>query len=146
MAKPKFHNPSGLSKPPGYSHVVEVAGPARLIYFAGQLGLDINGNVVGAPGDFRAQVTQAFENLKIALHAAGAEFGDVVKITNYLTDISHLSIFREVRDQYVNVAAPPASTTIQISKFAREGALFEIEAVAMVPSWNYFACCRWWPR
>ena len=134
MAKPKFHNPSGLSKPPGYSHVVEVAGPARLIYFAGQLGLDINGNVVGAPGDFRAQVTQAFENLKIALHAAGAEFGDVVKITNYLTDISHLSIFREVRDQYVNVAAPPASTTIQISKFAREGALFEIEAVAMVPS------------
>jgi len=134
MAKPKFHNPSGLSKPPGYSHVVEVAGPARLIYFAGQLGLDINGNVVGAPGDFRAQVTQAFENLKIALEAAGAEFGDVVKITNYLTDISHLSIFREVRDQYVNVAAPPASTTIQISKFAREGALFEIEAVAMVPS------------
>jgi len=134
MAKPKFHNPSGLSKPPGYSHVVEVAGPARLIYFAGQLGLDINGNVVGAPGDFRAQVTQAFENLKIALQASGAEFGDVVKITNYLTDISHLSIFREVRDQYVNVAAPPASTTIQISKFAREGALFEIEAVAMVPS------------
>ena len=134
MAKPKFHNPSGLSKPPGYSHVVEVAGPARLIYFAGQLGLDINGNVVGAPGDFRAQVTQAFENLKIALQAAGAEFGDVVKITNYLTDISHLSIFREVRDQYVNVASPPASTTIQISKFAREGALFEIEAVAMVPS------------
>lgn len=134
MAKPKFHNPSGLSKPPGYSHVVEVAGPARLIYIAGQLGLDASGNLMGVPGDFRAQVTQAFENLKIALQSAGAEFGDVVKITNYLTDISHLSIFREVRDKYVNVAAPPASTTIQISKFAREGALFEIEAVAMVPN------------
>jgi enamine deaminase RidA (YjgF/YER057c/UK114 family) len=133
MAKPKFYNPPGLSKPPGYSHVVEVTGPARMIYFAGQLGLDINGNVVGAPGDFRAQAVQAFENLKIALQAAGAEFGDVVQITNYLTDISHLSILREVRDKYVNVAAPPASTTIQISKFARDGALFEIEAVAMVP-------------
>lgn len=132
MAKPKFSNPPGLSKPPGYSHVVEVQGPARMVFLAGQLGLDLQGNVVGAPGDFRAQVTQAFENLKIALHAAGADFGDVVKITNYLTDISHLSIFREVRDKYVNVAAPPASTTIQISKFAREGALFEIEAVAMV--------------
>ena len=132
MANPKFYNPSGLSKPPGYSHVVEVQGPARMVFLAGQLGLDLQGNVVGAPGDFRAQVTQAFENLKIALHAAGADFSDVVKITNYLTDISHLSIFREVRDQYVNVAAPPASTTIQISKFAREGALFEIEAVAMV--------------
>jgi enamine deaminase RidA (YjgF/YER057c/UK114 family) len=104
-----------------------------MIYLAGQLGLDIDGNVVGAPGDFRAQATQAFENLKIALQAAGAGFGDVVKITNYLTDISHLSIFREVRDKYVNVAAPPASTTVQISKFAREGALFEIDAIAMVP-------------
>ena len=40
MAKPKFYNPPGLSKPPGYSHVVEVTGPARMIYFAGQLGLD----------------------------------------------------------------------------------------------------------
>jgi enamine deaminase RidA (YjgF/YER057c/UK114 family) len=132
MAKPKFSNPAGLSKPPGYSHVVEVAGPARMIFVAGQLGLDLQNNLVGAPGDFRAQVTQAFENLKIALHAAGADFGDVVKITNYLTDMSHLPIFREVRDKYVNVAAPPASTTIQISKFARDGALFEIEAVAMV--------------
>ena len=132
MTKPKFSNPTGLSKPPGYSHVVDVPGPARMIFFAGQLGLDLQGNVVGAPGDFRAQVTQAFENLKIALDAAGASFSDVVKITNYLTDISHLPIFREVRDKYVNVAAPPASTTIQISKFAREGALFEIDAIAMV--------------
>jgi 2-iminobutanoate/2-iminopropanoate deaminase len=132
MAKPRFSNPPGLSKPPGYSHIVEAPGPARMIFFAGQLGIDLQGNVVGAPGDFRAQVTQAFENLKIALDAAGADFSDVVMITNYLTDMSHLSIFREVRDRYLNVAAPPASTTIQISKFAREGALFEIEAVAMV--------------
>lgn len=132
MAKAKFSNPPGLSKPPGYSHIVEVAGPARMIFFAGQLGLDLDGKIVGAPGDFRAQVTQAFENLKTALEASGADFSDVVKITNYLTDMSHLAIFREVRDTYLNVAAPPASTTIQISKFAREGALFEIEAVAMV--------------
>ncbi len=132
MTKPTFSNPSGLSKPPGYSHVVDVPGPARMIFFAGQLGLDLEGKVVGAPGDFRAQAIQAFENLKIALHAAGADFGDLVKITNYLTDMSHISIFREVRDRYVNVAAPPASTTIQISKFAREGALFEIAAVAVV--------------
>lgn len=134
MAKPKFSNPSGLSKPPGYSHVVDVPGPARMVFFAGQLGIDLEGKVVGAPGDFRAQAIQAFENLKIALHAAGADFGDLVKITNYLADTSHVPIFREVRDKYLNVAAPPASTTIQISKFAREGALFEIDAIAVVSS------------
>jgi enamine deaminase RidA (YjgF/YER057c/UK114 family) len=38
-----------------------------------------------------------------------------------------------VRDKYVNTAAPPASTAVQISKLARDGALFEIEAVAFVP-------------
>ena len=75
---------------------------------------------------------QAFENLKLALAAVGAGFGDVVKLNNYLTDMSHLPVFREVRDHYLNVSAPPASTTIEISKFARDGALIEIEAVAML--------------
>ena len=132
MAKPRFLNPPTLYKPPGYSHVVEIKGPGRIVYIAGQLGFDVNGNLVGAPGDFRAQATQAFENLKLALAAVGAGFGDMVKINNYLTDMSHLPILREVRDKYLNVAAPPASTTIEISKFARDGALFEIEAVVML--------------
>src|SRR5690606_31247294 len=124
--------PPTLYKPPGYSHIVEVKGPGRIVYIAGQLGFDAQGNLVGAPGDFRAQAAQAFENLKLALAAVGAGFGDVVKLNNYLIDMSHLSIFREVRDNYLNVSAPPASTTIEISKFARDGALIEIEAVAML--------------
>ncbi len=132
MAKPRFLNPPTLYKPPGYSHVVEVRGPGRVVYIAGQLGFDAQGNLVGAPGDFRAQAMQAFENLKLALAAVGAGFGDVVKLNNYLTDMSHLPVFREVRDHYLNVSAPPASTTIEISKFARDGALIEIEAVAML--------------
>lgn len=133
MAKPRFLNPPTLYKPPGYSHVVEIRGPGRIVYIAGQLGFDASGNLAGAPGDFRAQATQAFENLKLALAAIGAGFGDVVKLNNYLTDMSHLPIFREVRDTFLNVSAPPASTTIEISKFARAGALIEIEAVAMLP-------------
>ncbi|MFN3350018.1 RidA family protein [Pseudorhodoplanes sp.] len=133
MPKPHFLNPPTLSKPPGYSHVVEIKGPGRIVYIAGQLGLDTDGNVVGAPGDFRAQAIQAFENLKLALAAVGAGFGDLVKINNYLTDMSHLSTFREVRDTYLNMAAPPASTTVEISKFARDGAMFEIEGIAILP-------------
>lgn len=131
MARPRFLNPPTLYKPPGYTHVVEIKGPGRIIYIAGQLGLDVQGKLVGAPGDFRAQATQAFENLKFALDAVGAGFGDIVKLNNYMTDMSHLPILREVRDRYVNVSAPPASTTVQISKFALEGALFEVEAVVM---------------
>jgi enamine deaminase RidA (YjgF/YER057c/UK114 family) len=129
----RFLNPKTISKPPGYTHVVEATGPGRIVYIAGQLGLDVGGKVVGQAGDFRAQAMQTFENLKAALAAVGATFNDVVKINNYLTDLSHLPIFREVRDIYLNMAAPPASTTIQISALARAGALLETEAIAILP-------------
>jgi 2-iminobutanoate/2-iminopropanoate deaminase len=38
-----------------------------------------------------------------------------------------------VRDRYVDTRNPPASTTIAISKLARDGALYEVEAIAVVP-------------
>ena len=127
----RFLNPAGLSKPPGYTHVVEITGPVRVVYIAGQLGLDVDGKPVG---DFRAQAVQAFENLKIALASVGAGFEHVVKINNYLVDISaNISIFREVRDRYLNTAAPPASTAVGVPGLARPGALFEIEAIVVLP-------------
>ena len=130
----RFSNPKTLAKPPGYTYVVEATGPNRLIFIAGQLGLDLDNKLVGGPGDFRAQCAKAFENLGFALTAAGATFNNVVKINNYLTDMSHIGIFREVRDAFLNMKAPPASTTVAISTLARPGALFEIEAIAVLPA------------
>jgi len=133
-ANVRFSNPKTMAKPPGYTYVVEATGPNRLIFIAGQLGIDMNNQLVGASGDFRAQAFKAFENLKFALADAGATFKDVVKINNYLTDMAHIGIFREVRDEFVNTAAPPASTTVAISQLARPGALFEVEAIAVLPA------------
>ena len=133
-ANVRFLNPTTLAKPPGYTYVVEASGPGRTIYIAGQLGLDLDNKLVGGPGDFRAQATRAIENLKSALAAVGAGLTDVVKINNYLTDMAHIGIFREVRDSFFNMASPPASTTVAISQLARPGALFEIEAIAVLPA------------
>ena len=133
-ANVRFSNPKTMAKPPGYTYVVEATGPNRLIFIAGQLGLDMNNQLVGASGDFRAQATKAIENLKFALADAGATIKDVVKINNYLVDMSHIAIFREVRDTFLNIKAPPASTTVAISQLARPGALFEIEAIAVLPA------------
>jgi len=131
----RFSNPKTLAKPPGYSYVVEATGPNRLIYFAGQLGVDMDNKFVGSPGDFRAQCAQAFDNMTLALKAAGANWSDVVKINNYLVDIeTNMAAFREVRDGYLNKAAPPASTTIGVPALARPGGLFEIEAIAVLPA------------
>jgi enamine deaminase RidA (YjgF/YER057c/UK114 family) len=134
MPKHKHLNPDTIAKPVGYTHVVESTAPGRHIFISGQLGLDLENKVVGVPGDFRAQAEQTFVNLKNALAAVGADFTHVVKFTSFFTDISHLGIFREVRDRFIDTAAPPASTAIAISALARPGALIEVEAIAMVPT------------
>ena len=133
MPAHRFLNPSTMPATRGYTHVVETRGPSRTIYLAGQLGMTPDGKFAGTAGDFRAQASQAFENLKAGLAAVGANFEHVVKVTAYFTDMAHLQSYFEVRDHYVNTKAPPASTAVQISKLARDGALFEIEAIAVLP-------------
>ncbi len=128
----RYTNPAKLGKPPGYTHVVEVTAPTRLVFLAGQLGSDPDGNFAGGKGDFRAQAVQVFENMKTALATAGGGFEHLVKITNFLVDIAHLPILREVRSQYIG-DNPPASTLLVISKLARPDALLEIEAIAAMP-------------
>ena len=126
----RFMNPPAIAKPGGYTHVVEVTGPGRVVYIAGQLGVKPDGSIAG---DFRAQAQQAFENLKAALAAVGAGFDDVVKLNNYLVDIpKNLGAYREVRDKYVNTAQPPASTTVGVPALARPDALYEVEAVVLL--------------
>ncbi len=131
MSQIRFINPQALGKPPGYTHVVEITAPGRIVYIAGQLGIDREGKL---GSDIRRQAVQAFENLKNALAAVGADFRHVVKFNNYLVDRAHLPIFREVRDSYLPANNRPASTTIAISGLARDGALIEIEAVAALPA------------
>ena len=133
-ANVRFHNPNTLAPQSGYSYVVDTTSPGRTVYIAGQLGLDMENKLVGAPGDFRAQTTKAIENLQAALASVGAKLSDVVKITNYLTDMSaHIGIYREIRDQFFPMPRP-SSTAVGISQLARPGALFEIEAIAVLPA------------
>ena len=125
----RYVNPPTLSTPTGYSHVVEVQS-GRTIYIAGQVAVDKSGNVVGK-NDFAAQATQVFENLKLALAEAGATFDNLVKVTTFVTDMSHLQTLRTLRAKYYGKNAP-ASTLVQVGKLANEQLLIEIEAVAVV--------------
>ncbi len=85
VAQTRFVNPEGLSKPPGYTHVV-IAQPGKLIYVSGQVALNAAGEVVGKD-DLRAQTTQVMENLKTALAAAGATPEDIVKVNYYVVNL-----------------------------------------------------------
>lgn len=126
----QYLNPPALSAPTGYTHVVQVHG-GRTIYIAGQVALDKSGNVVGK-GDFAAQATQVFENLKSALAAGGATFDNLVKVTTFVTDLSQMQALRSIRAKYYG-KNPPASTLVQITKLASEDLMIEIEAIAVVP-------------
>jgi len=126
----RFLNPQTLSTPTGYSHVAEISS-GRTIYIAGQVAFDKAGSLVGK-GDFAAQTTQVFENLKSALAAVGATFDNVVKVNTYVTDMSQLQTLRELRGKYYGKNAP-ASTLVEIGRLAHPDLMIEIEAIAVVP-------------
>jgi len=126
----KRTNPPALSKPTGYTHVVEVTGPAKTIYISGQIAYDKDGNLVGA-GDMKTQAEQVFKNLETALTAAGAKFSDVVKMNSYITDMSKVQAVRDVRAKYF-AETTPASTFVEVKGLVRPELLLEIEVVAVV--------------
>ena len=128
-ANERFISPPELPPTPGYSHVAQVTG-GRTIHVSGQVALDRFGEVVGE-GDLEAQTRQVFENLAAALAAAGAGFGDVVKLGFFLTDISRMGVVRGVRDEYVDTDRPPASTAVEVSRLIRDELLIEVEVVAV---------------
>jgi enamine deaminase RidA (YjgF/YER057c/UK114 family) len=125
----RFVNPESLTKPTGYTHVVEARG-GRTVYISGQIALDKNNNIVGI-NDFEVQARQAFQNVSNALEALGMTFDHVVKLGLYVTDVSHVSTLRRVRDEFVNTQQPPASTLVQVAALVRPELLFEVEAIAV---------------
>src|SRR5262245_48741084 len=127
-------NPQGLSQPSGYAHVVTARG-GKTVYVAGQVSLDEKGELVGR-GDLKAQAQRVFENLRTALHAAGADFEDVVKLNTYVVSYrpAMLDTLRSVRKSFMGEVAVPASTLLGVQALAREGLLIEIEAIAVVDS------------
>jgi reactive intermediate/imine deaminase len=129
MADRRFLSPETLPPPFGYSHVVD-APAGRIVYVAGQVPLDLSGQLVGE-GDLEAQARQVFENLSAALEAAGASWNDVVKLNYFLRDVGQIASVRAVRDEYVDTENPPASTLVEVSGLFRDDVLIEIEAVAI---------------
>ena len=132
MATRAFINPPGLRRVGTYSHVACARGGVT-VYISGQIALDAEGKVIGA-GDLRAQTTQVFENLRLALEGAGATFADVVKLTHYVKGLRPelRSIITEVRNRYVSQTNPPASTMVGTDALVMEELLIEVEAIAVL--------------
>lgn len=125
-------NPAGVAKPlkGHYSNAVRIdSGP--LLFVAGQIALDKNGNLVGK-GDLRAQARQVLENIRIILEDSGAQMRDVLNVTVYVTDISAFHDISDIRLEYFPENGP-ASAIVEVSRLALPELMIEIAAVAAIP-------------
>ena len=128
-------NPPNAPKPLGaYSHAVKVS-PGSLVYIAGQVGVDANGNLAGP--DVEAQTRQVFQNLGHVLAGAGATFANVVEFTTYLVGRSSIQPFLDARTQLFPSLFPggdfPPNTLLIIDGLVQKELLVEIKAVAALP-------------
>jgi 2-iminobutanoate/2-iminopropanoate deaminase len=99
-----------------------------LVYVSGQAGVGDDGAIVGK-GDFDAQAGQAFRNLDRALTAGGSSLASVIKVTIFLTSMSHFPKIVELRRKWFS-APYPADTIVEVSALYSPDAMIEIEAIA----------------
>ena len=126
-------NPTTLAKPAGYAHGLSTIG-GRMLFLAGQPGLDANGNVV-APGDIVTQTAQVYANLKAVVEAAGGAMTDVVKLTIFVTDkAAYKANLRAIGAEYRHVFGKhyPTMTLVEVKRLFDDDALVEIDGFAVI--------------
>ncbi len=114
------------------SHFTDAVRAGDLLFVSGLVAVDGDGELVGGD-DVVAQTRKVFENLRAVLAAAGCGFGDVVKVTVFLTDVDDRPLINPVRHEIFGDTRP-ASTLVEVRRLAVEGARVEIECVAVIPS------------
>ena len=119
-----------------YSHGMIVPA-GEIVIVAGQVGTNRAGEVAGS-GDVVAQTTQAFENVRAVLTAAGCAMTDVVRFQTFLTHATDVDGFmqarRELFPRYFPGGVYPPNTLLIISRLVKPELLVEIEAMAVKPA------------
>ena len=124
-------NPAELARPSGFSHAVAATG--RMVFLAGQTGVDRDGNV--ADGGVVPQFERALTSLLTALGAAGGLPSDLVSLTIYLTDMADYQAHaREIGAVWRRLAGTeyPAMAAVGVTRLWLPGLLVEIQGIAVI--------------
>lgn len=123
-------NPWPWSLALGYNQAELTEGAACRLTCAGQTAVDAEGRPQH-PGDMRAQMALALDNLEAVLAAAGMELGNVTRLGVFTTDADEtLKNFDVLGARFCAVQAAPPTTLLGVTRLALPGLLFEIEATA----------------
>ena len=96
------------------------------VYLSGALGIDANGKLADG---MEAQARLAMDNLGAALKSAGLGWGDVVKCTVMLDNMSDWPAFNPIYASYFPDGKFPARSALGADGLAL-GALLEVECMA----------------
>ena len=113
------------------SHYTDAVRAGSLLFVSGVVPVDGDGRLVGV-GDVAEQTRQVFRNIGAVLAAAGASFGDIVKVTVFLTEIDDRKLINPVRQEIFG-AVRPASSLVEVAALAIPGAKVEIECIVQLP-------------
>ena len=115
----------------GFVQAHEVSGAQRVLLCAGQTSMDAEGRPAH-PGDMRAQVALALDNLEAVLREAGLTLADVVRLNYYTTDVdAFFGASDIVMERLAGADCRPASTLLGVARLAFPELLVEIEATAV---------------
>lgn len=128
----EFLKPPGLFNVPSFSQVT-TARDGKLVFVSGQIAWDEKGKPL-FPNDLESQTRKTYENLQLALAAAGATFKDVVKCTIFVKnlDTEKWKLVSKVRKEFLIPDHAPASTMVGVTGLVFDELLVEIEAYAVV--------------
>ena len=127
----KILQPPGWPRPKGYSNGVSARG--RLVFTAGQVGWDAQGNF---PDTLAGQVELALGNVVAVLAEAGAGPEHLARLTWFIADRqAYLDAQAEIGAAYRRVLGRhyPAMSLVEVSALVESKALVEIEATAVIP-------------
>ena len=134
MVEISLNNPAGLATPYGpYTQVTRVKNHRELVFIAGQLSVDSEGNIVGE-NDFESQCVQVYWNIGAALRDIGADYSNIVQFTTYLVSAEHIPLIYEWREREFPKLFPtdsyPPNTLLVIERLVNEAFLIEVQTVA----------------
>ena len=99
----------------------------EMLFCSGQIPLVPETGLM-VEGGIEEQARQMFANIKAVLQAAGADFGNVVKTTVFMTDLKDFAVFNAIYAEYFP-ENPPARSCVQVCALPK-GALVECEVIA----------------
>ena len=106
-----------------YSQAIKVG---ETVYISGQIPLE-PGTMNIVDEDIRAQTHRVFNNLAAVVREGGGNLDDIVKLTVFLTDLSHFSVVNEVMAEHFNPPYP-ARAAVGVAALPK-GVPIEIDAI-----------------